>query len=357
VKKSYKELLTYINTFLSAPGNLGKQVPSLRMLSEDFGINHVTINRLIDSFVNQGILERQKRKGVYVKKIISSASSSGSTSLKKIFLLLPSASSFPEIIDAIKCEADKDGYEAVLAISNFDSETEQELIARFFSNIEGYDGGIFNIIYLDNLIQNRAFFAEQNRIVFLEQCPGKNFNAVMIDNYRGGTLAAEHFLAKKYSDFIFVGMQHPCHVNRQRLQGFKDTIVNSGNLLPDKNIIEWDSAYSSGINYRNAALISLLKQKKRFGIFAFNDLLAAQIYEHCEELGRNIGRDLGIIGFDNRDFIRYLKPKLVSLHINRAAIGVYAYRLLQDLKKNGNSVLFNPVVINLSPVLIPGKSV
>ena len=57
-------------------------------------------------------------------------------------------------------------------------------------------------------------------------------------------------------------------------------------------------------------------------IFAQNDLMAAGVIDYCNNTGINVGSDVHIIGFDNREISSALRPKLSTVELPLFAIGV-----------------------------------
>lgn len=56
-------------------------------------------------------------------------------------------------------------------------------------------------------------------------------------------------------------------------------------------------------------------------IFSFNDLMASGVYEWCSEHGVEIGRDVSLFGFDNRDISRGYTRKISTVELPLNEIG------------------------------------
>ena len=56
-------------------------------------------------------------------------------------------------------------------------------------------------------------------------------------------------------------------------------------------------------------------------IFAHNDLMALGVLDYCNANGINVGRDLRLIGFDNREIASVCRPQLSTVALPLFEIG------------------------------------
>lgn len=122
---------------------------------------------------------------------------------------------------------------------------------------------------------------------------------VVVDNVRGGELAAEHLLAKGHSRIGFVG-DHPTNAygftsSEDRRRGFDDALQRAG--------IRVQACF--GAPERDAAETltrSLLAgPAPPTAIFAASDLQAIGVLKACEAIGARVPEDVAVIGFDDVD--------------------------------------------------------
>ncbi|MBQ9664188.1 MAG: LacI family DNA-binding transcriptional regulator [Oscillospiraceae bacterium] len=66
-------------------------------------------------------------------------------------------------------------------------------------------------------------------------------------------------------------------------------------------------------------------------IFAHNDLMAMGVLDYCNEKGINVGRDLQLIGFDNREIASVCRPQLSSVAPPLFEIGQTAAREMLNI--------------------------
>ena len=70
--------------------------------------------------------------------------------------------------------------------------------------------------------------------------------------------------------------------------------------------------------------------KKPDAVFAISDNMAAGVLQTCIDRGIRIPEELGIIGFDNNNISRYMRPQLSTVGQPRAELGDTAMNLLID---------------------------
>jgi len=116
--------------------------------------------------------------------------------------------------------------------------------------------------------------------------------------------------------------------SHERLQGYQQALIDY-NLNLDPSLIRtgnWE--YETGFELSK----ELLKSNNRpTAVFAFNDLMAVGVIDGAESLGYKVPADLSVIGFDNREFSHFFKPKLTTIDLPLAKMGQEATRILIDL--------------------------
>ncbi len=71
-------------------------------------------------------------------------------------------------------------------------------------------------------------------------------------------------------------------------------------------------------------------------IFAHNDLIASGVLEYCNKEGIQVGQDLALIGFDNREISTVCRPSLSTISLPLFEIGQNATHLLLDILAGRN---------------------
>ncbi len=128
-----------------------------------------------------------------------------------------------------------------------------------------------------------------------------------IDDYKGGFLAARHFIENGHRDFAFVTLHTAMsQLIQQRLKGFRDTIEKAGFHLDEDHIIEpWNM---------DETIQKLCTMKRPpTAIFAAADNTAVELVDRMKQKGCRVPEDFSVIGFDNLPMSGYISPRLTTI--------------------------------------------
>jgi len=79
------------------------------------------------------------------------------------------------------------------------------------------------------------------------------------------------------------------------------------------------------------ALAELLRQDPALqAVYCSSDQLAQGVLTEAQARGLRIPEDLAVCGFGNADFAAHMEPSLTTVHVDGAAIGRLAARLIVD---------------------------
>lgn len=74
-------------------------------------------------------------------------------------------------------------------------------------------------------------------------------------------------------------------------------------------------------------------------IFAANDVMAAGVIDAVHALGLRVPDDVSVIGYDDRDMAKFLKPALTTVRLPMAQIGSTAAERLIRCVEEGASLV------------------
>lgn len=69
---------------------------------------------------------------------------------------------------------------------------------------------------------------------------------------------------------------------------------------------------------------------KKTAFFCASDIFALEVMNLFQDVGKAIPEDVGIMGFDNIDVLKYVRPGLSTIHYPVDELGKSAFRLLID---------------------------
>jgi DNA-binding LacI/PurR family transcriptional regulator len=138
------------------------------------------------------------------------------------------------------------------------------------------------------------------------------------DNSRGGRLAAEHLLQQGRKRIVFLGDPQLPEVARRR-EGFHAALAAA--RVPQHPELELAVPFEVGA--ARAALAALLDRHVRFdAVLACSDLLAISAMQLLREHGKDVPRDVAVVGYDDMPLASYCDPPLTSVHQPVSEAGV-----------------------------------
>lgn len=163
------------------------------------------------------------------------------------------------------------------------------------------------------------------------------------DYWGTGTMAANYFLKKRYTDFAFYGTRTTVW-SREREEGFCARLKELG-----KNVYCYNEDHN--IRYDSTSDLSalqdwLLSLPKPIALFACDDSFALRITEVCCMQNINVPGDVAVLGVDNDEILCNMSdPPLSSIVLDVENGGYQAAKLLHQIINNKDLPQFN-IVIN-----------
>ena len=265
------------------------------------------------------------------------------------------------IIDGIMSYFDEHKYKAILENLRFYSKWG----TKWYHN-KGYEDSVqqaideFESIKVDGII----YVAGHARCI---SCIPENLNVPLVISYAfteqqgissvefdDETAACEitnHLIGNGHKKIgVIAGTKNNIHTER-RLKGFKKAMENNGLSVKDSDIIyaNWDSE----TGYESAK--ELLKNSGYTAVFCLNDLMAAGVYDYLYENKLVPGKDISVVGYDNRTMSQYLKPALTTVAIPLYEIGRKSAELILNQINNPDD--FEPQQAFVQCDIVERKSV
>jgi len=123
---------------------------------------------------------------------------------------------------------------------------------------------------------------------------------VVIDDVRGGELAAEHLLAKGHRRIGFVGDAPDESLgftsSERRREGFRGALSRAG-VAPEDALERRGGPGRAAAREEAVALLG--GEEPPTAVFAASDVQAFGVLEAAESLGRRVPEDVAVIGFDD----------------------------------------------------------
>ena len=246
------------------------------------------------------------------------------------------------------------GDSLMAAIVNTDSNSEREInaLAHLYGRV---DGAIFVPTKESDHKSGLSHFGRP--IVFVDRIlqKEKKYDSVLADNARGAQLAVEYFLAEGHTKIAIIAGPLDSTPGRQRIEGFKETLTNSGIKLRSDYVVESDFTQAGGY----AAMSQLLNlAEPPTAVFSSNNLMTYGALDALKNRGVSVPSDISFIGFDDFELSSLVSPSITVINRDAEAQGAEAMRMLMwrlenmDSKASKNSVI--PInLIKRESVTIP----
>ena len=163
--------------------------------------------------------------------------------------------------------------------------------------------------------------------------PGNGMDVIMVDNFRGGELAAEHLLSLGHTRIACVSGPFMYNPSFDRVKGFQAYLAEHNNKMPDEYIQKGNFDVYSGVDCANT-LLELPDPPT--AIFACNDMMAMGVIQSAAKHGLQVPEDLSVIGFDDISMAEYYVPPLTTIRQPMHEIGSESLNAMMESINNPN---------------------
>lgn len=176
----------------------------------------------------------------------------------------------------------------------------------------------------------------------------ENFSSVSVDDARGGFLALDHLLSLGRTRPVFIGGSPSIVQVRQRLEGARSAIEQSGR--GQLRVIEMPTMSAAAGREAGERLLALPAGERPDAIFAANDLLALGVLQALTHEGVRVPDDIALIGYDDIYFAASSAIPLSSIRQPAQEMGRAAAELLLAEIEGGTpdeyrDVVFQPELV------------
>ncbi|MCB9994610.1 MAG: LacI family DNA-binding transcriptional regulator [Hyphomicrobiaceae bacterium] len=222
------------------------------------------------------------------------------------------------------------GYAAVIANTDEDPNLQAQVVeamiehgvsAVILSSAYGGDDGVFEAL-------NRAAIPTMQ---VLRKMAGQitGFPFASPDYREGGRLATTHLLDQGAKKIAFVGGLEGRSVTEERLSGYL-SVLDARAMEP---------LILTGRSSRGFGREMARKLEDDYpdvdGVLCFNDQVALGLLSGCAEIGRRVGTDFKVVGFDDVEEAAEAWPALTSVHCDIAGFGSSTAETVLDWLENG----------------------
>ena len=228
----------------------------------------------------------------------------------------------PPIVRGIQDYLTEYDYLSLIVNSDWNPALEQEAIRTLLSR--PVDGIIF--VEYSHLALSTDLEQSKKPHVFVHRLFGTPIkNSVVPDDHYGGALAVRHLIALGHKRIAFIGGPQAWHSSTQRLEGYKSELI-ANNIEFDPALVQLSDWELEG-GYRAAQNLLGLPQRPT-AIFSANDLMALGAIRAIQDAGANVPNDIAVVGYDNRDLAKIVRPRITTVSMPVYEMGWAAAEIL-----------------------------
>lgn len=245
-------------------------------------------------------------------------------SSKIIGIIIPDLKNdfFNDLISGVEEVILQHGYKTMLCTSRENLEREKEYLQIFSTHkIDG-------LILCSNSPDIVSYTNLDIPIVALDRIISKDIPSITSDNYMGGILAANRLINANCVNIVQFRGPKTLSLANERSNGFLHTLKKYSHATVHTVELEFTSESMNDIYKFLEAHLEI------DGVFAANDVMAANCIRCLKKLGRQVPEEVKVIGYDNTNICEFIDPTLSTIAQPIVSMGEIAAETLFKLIKN-----------------------
>ena len=333
---------------------------TLREISEHTGYSTATVSKVLNrqpgvsGKTQESILAAAKKLG-YRPNLNARNLKTGTNRTLGIIAEDLTVFNTPAIIDGIGVCCDQRNYHYILGNLRFN---------KLFGHEAGKDHEKFELLtdLLDEMLTKQVdgilYVGCHSHVVspFLKQKDARfvcaycysedpNIPDVSYDDREAARKVAELLISKGHRRIgIIAGSKDSYHTNN-RLLGFQEALY--ANDIPYNPHLTRHGGWERDDGY---ALAPALLADGVTAIFAHNDLMAIGVIDYCNQKGIEFGKDLALVGFDDREIASACRPALTTVALPLFDIGHEATSIMLDMVEHGKNPESHEILLSCNIV-------
>lgn len=306
-------------------------VATIKQVADMAGVSTATVSYVLNGTgtVTEAVRQRVLQAVAALDYQPSYAARSLRTRSRTLGLVLPATPGrladplLAELLSGLTEAAAERGYYLLLATAG-PQEPEERLCQRLARS-----GRVEGVVLLDiGADDGRAAFLREQGVAHV--CAGPlpdevDSLCVAVDGRAGARLAVGHLLHSGYRRVGLIALPPELADSEPRYQGYCDALEAAGLPVDPELIVEAGRSHNDGY----AAMQELLGlPEPPDAVLACSDELAFGALHASGDAGLEVGRDLGLMGWDDAPLAAHSHPPLTTLYASRQQLGAELARLL-----------------------------
>lgn len=309
----------------------------IKDVAEQAGVSTATVSHVINNtrFVTQATREKVLRaieNCNYYPNAHARSLASGRSHTVGLLVSDISNPFFPELVKSIEVAASEQGYDVILASSNYDAARTSHYVRRMVGRRVA--GVLLMTSEIDQALIDELVELEVPVVFYNLEPTGGRLSNVIVDCEIGIDEALSHLVSLGHTRIAHLAGPHTTRAGSQRLAAFNHCLAR---YLPGSAplIFEGDFRVEGG---RRAASEMLASDLLPTAVLAANDMMALGLIQQFRSAGLSIPRDVSIIGFDDIAFAALSDPPLSTVSLPRTEMGRRVVEaLMMTIARSGGS--------------------
>jgi len=240
----------------------------------------------------------------------------------------------PSMLKAIEQYAFSRGYSSLVCNTGYESDRQKayvEMLAQ--RQVDG-------IIFAASFVYSYTYELINPGLPIVyaySHSPHEKKNSVLPDDVHAAEQVVDHLVGLGHRRIGYINGPENVIPSQERIRGYNEALKVHG-IQFDQRLIrngEWEDPQSG----YSAAKELLALDNPPTAIFAANDIMAAGVIDAVHDLGLRVPYDISVVGYDDRDVARFLKPSLTTVRLPMADIGSAAAQMLIDCLEHGDALI------------------
>jgi len=229
---------------------------------------------------------------------------------------------FGEIFVAAELLAREYEYAVILVDTTTDAAWAQRLVSMLRSRL------VAGCIVYASDSASAAFLQPVRRQILLIEAEDQETSSVDLDLTGGMRAVARHFADLGHRRIGYFAAEYPKATYKRR----SERLLAEAEALGLRHEPQWQASATFELEHATERARGLIEHAEFTALFCDDDLLAAGVYRAATQLGVAIPEQLSVVGFNDLELARMLKPELTSVSIPANVIARTAVdRLLKQI--------------------------
>lgn len=331
---------------------------TIHEIAKALNIDSSTVSRALNNSdrvtqkTKDKVLAKAKELG-YQRNLIASNLRTNKSNTIGVVVPRISRHFFSSTIAGIEEAAYNAGYSVIISQSLESLKREQRIVNNLIAN--RVDGVLISVSMETTKGDHLKYFEAQNiPLVFFDRhCESvPDSSKVLIDDENAAFEAVSHLISQGCKKIAHFSGPQSLEIYKNRFKGYKRALQEHG--IPYNRKFVHTSKLMESDGYESAR--KLLNEFSDIdGIFVANDVSAIGAMKYMKSIGKQIPKDIGIVGFSNEPISEVIEPSLTTVDQSGFEIGKIACDLLINNIKSKDENLINKT-ITLNPTLIKRES-